>query len=415
MAPAPRPTDRGRGAIPSGPIPLLFLIADTGGGHRTAAQAVIHALETTHPGQFAPALFDPLGGPESSPVLKFVTGLYGPSIRLAPWTWGAIYYSSDSRAAMAALRATILGLADRPVAEAVAARRPAAVVSFHPLLGKAAVAAARKGAAGTPVITVITDLVTPHTAWRYDKVDRIIAPSAAVRWQCHLDGIAPDRCPEIGLPVGPSFESGPLRAGERRSLRRTLGLSEHRFLAVLTGGGEGSGGLATRARALISNFDDVDVVAICGRNGRLEAKLRRLATRAGGRLVVRGFVDNMADWLRVADVVVTKAGPGTIGEATCCGAPLLLTSHVPGQEKGNTEFVVGAGAGREVTTIADLLTEVAALRADPSAVEAMRVASARLSRPQAARHVAALIASTVRGSGWPVVASGQPVSDATLA
>ena len=50
----------------------------------------------------------------------------------------------------------------------------------------------------------------------------------------------------------------------------------------------------------------------------------------------------MADWIRCSDLVVTKAGPGTIAEATCCGTPPLLTSHVPGQEKGNTEVVARA-------------------------------------------------------------------------
>src|SRR6202011_3984275 len=109
---------------------------------------------------------DPLGGPRSSRLLRWVTGLYGPSIRLAPWTWGAIYYASDSRAAMAFLRRSVLALADRPVAEAVAEHRPAAIVSFHPLVGKAAVRAAAQ-AEGVPVINVVTDLIAPHTAWRY--------------------------------------------------------------------------------------------------------------------------------------------------------------------------------------------------------------------------------------------------------
>jgi 1,2-diacylglycerol 3-beta-galactosyltransferase len=301
---------------------------------------------------------------------------------------------------MAVLRATMVGLADRPVSEAAAHHHPAAIVSFHPLVGRAAVRAAAL-APGTPVITVITDLITPHTAWRYDKVDHIVVPSAAVRWRCHLDGISLDKCTEIGLPVGPSFDGGPLRAAERPIHRRALGLSDNRFLAVLTGGGEGSGGLAKRASALIDAYDDIQVVAICGRNRRLEAKLRRLARRCGDRLVVKGFVENMADWLRVADVVVTKAGPGTIAEATCCGAPLLLTKHVPGQEKGNTEFVVGAGAGRHVPGLSEMVAEVGALRADPAAVDVMRAASARLSRPHAAAVIAQLIARTLGGQAAP--------------
>ena len=86
-------------------------------------------------------------------------------------------------------------------------------------------------------------------------------------------------------------------------------------------------------------------MAICGRNLRLKRRLDRLAAGYGDRLTVIGFADNMADWLRCADLVVTKAGPGTIAEAACCAAPLLLTSHLPGQEKGNTRVVAGAAAG----------------------------------------------------------------------
>jgi 1,2-diacylglycerol 3-beta-galactosyltransferase len=410
MAPASPspPRSTGAPAHPSG-LPLLFLIADTGGGHRTAARAVSDALEAQFPGRFAPVLCDPLGGPRSAALLRWVTGLYGPSIRLAPWTWGAIYYSADSKASMGFLRHTIFALANRPVAEAVTEYRPGAVVSFHPLVSGAALTATRRVDPATPVMAVVTDLITVHTAWRDERISTLVVPSAAARWRCHLDGISADRCHELGLPVGSAFTAGPARPAERLALRRQLGLSEDRFLTVLTGGGEGSGGLAKRAAALVRAYDDVEVVAICGRNRRLEAKLRRLANRAGGRLVVKGFVDNMADWLRAADVVVSKAGPGTIAEATCCGAPLLITSHVPGQEKGNTEFVVGAGAGCDVPGIDELLTEVGRLRRDPAAVDAMRAASARLGRPRAAADIAALIAATVDNASGH---QGEPLVDA---
>ena len=58
MAAASRPPDRGRAASSPPPIPLLFLIADTGGGHRAAAVAVADALEKAFPGRYAPTLFD---------------------------------------------------------------------------------------------------------------------------------------------------------------------------------------------------------------------------------------------------------------------------------------------------------------------------------------------------------------------
>src|SRR6185437_10199084 len=53
------------------PIPLLFLLADTGGGHRAAAQAVGEALAYAFPGRFAPVLCDPLGGPRAARLLRW--------------------------------------------------------------------------------------------------------------------------------------------------------------------------------------------------------------------------------------------------------------------------------------------------------------------------------------------------------
>ncbi len=366
-------------------VPLLFLIADTGGGHRNAARAVSQALDRAYPGRFAPVLCDPLGGAGSARLLRWVVSLYGPAIRLAPWLWGAAYHACNSSPAMAVLGRTLLRLANRPAADAVAAHRPAAIVSFHPLTGLAAVSARDRGGHAVPVVTVVTNLVNVHAAWRCADVDLMIAPPA-------------------GPPVTRDFWAGPPRPHERAALRRSLGLSENRLNVLLTGGGEGSGGIGRRAAAILRRFADVDVVAICGRNLRLKRRLDRLAARYGDRLTVIGFAGNMADWLRCADLVVTKAGPGTIAEAACCAAPLLLTSHLPGQEKGNTEFVAGAAAGCRVPGVRRLLTEIGRLRDDAAAMNAMRAASARLGRPGDAGAIAELIAGLV--PAWPAIPAG---------
>jgi 1,2-diacylglycerol 3-beta-galactosyltransferase len=379
---------------PAAALPLLFLVADTGGGHRNAARAVGQALDRMYPGRFAPVLCDPLGGPGSARLLRFVAGLYGPATRLAPWLWGAAYHACDSRPAMRMLRRMLLRLADRPAAAAAAAHRPAGIVSFHPLTGSAAVAARDLGAPGAPVVTVVTDLARVHAAWRHASTDVIIAPRCpgALTWAA------------AGLPVAREFWGGPLHGDERAILRRSLGLREEAFLVLVTGGGEGSGGIAARTAAILRRFADVDVVAVCGRNQRLKRRLDRLAAVSAGRLTVTGFTGHMADWLHACDLVVTKAGPGTIAEATSCGAPLLLTSHLPGQETGNTEFVTRAGAGRRARSVRRLLGEIDDLRRDQGRAGAMRAASARLGRPAAAADIAGLIAGLVT-AGVPATAS----------
>jgi 1,2-diacylglycerol 3-beta-galactosyltransferase len=389
-----------------GSVPLLFLIADTGGGHRAAAAAVADALERGYPGRYAPVLCDPLAGPAAPRLLRLITRAYGPVVRLAPWLWGIIYHATDSSLAAWLLRRILLALAGRPLADALAAVRPAAVVSFHPLAGQMA---ARAWPDQTPadrtaaLVTVITDLGVPHATWRADGADLVVAPAGgpapgrtagAGRWADTADKIV-----LTGLPVGDGFRPGPATRVERGELRRSVGQRECAFLVVLTGGGEGAGRLGRRAAAILRGLPDVDLAVICGRNTRLRRRLVRLAARSDGRLTVHGFVPDMAAWLRCADLVVSKAGPGTIAEAACCGAPILLMSHLPGQERGGVLHVTRAGAGRYLPRTSQLVTAIGQLKEHPAELAAMRAASARLGRPGAADRLAAMLDGLLQARG----------------
>jgi 1,2-diacylglycerol 3-beta-galactosyltransferase len=374
------------------PVPLLFLVGDNGGGHRSAANAVAQALDRLWPDRFAPVIYDPLLGQDAPRRLRWFVGIYGPMIRWCPWLWGVLWHAYGRPATLGWLWRTFLAPAYTTVGRAVAACQPAVIVAFHPMTTQPA-ARARDCAGGPlPVITVITDLITAHLAWRNPAADHVIAPSAAMAGSLQRQGLPEERVSQIGLPVAAEFCRAPLRPPQRRALRRSLG-QRGRFLVVVTGGGEGSGGMYRRTAAILKRVEGVDVAVICGRNRLLARRLARLAARTpGARLTVHGYVDNMADWLRGADIVVGKAGPGTIAEALCCGTPLILTSRVPGQEEGNAEFVVTAGAGSYAPRPRQLAAEVARLRRDPAALARMRAAAAQAGRPHAAADIAHLIA-----------------------
>ncbi len=386
------------------PLPLLFLIGDTGGGHRSAAVAVQQALDRVLPGRFAPIVWDPIRGADVPWLLRWFAGLYGPCIRLTPWLWWLFWRTSNSPRGLGLLRRTIMAPVYGSVTRAAEACRPALIVAFHPMTADPAVRARKLTGVLAPVITVVTDLVTAHLSWLDAAVDRVVVSSEVVADRCGPDETPADRYVPLGLPVAAEFCRPPLDEESRRELKRELGLRGE-FLVVLTGGAEGSGGLRRRAAAIVRQVDDVDVAVICGRNRSLRRRVSRLAERTGdGRLTAHGFVGNMADWLRCADIVVGKAGPGTIAEATCCGAPLVLTSFVPGQEEGNAEFVTEASAGVYAPRPRHLAAEVGRLRRDPAALAAMREASARAGRPGAAVDIARFIADLVE----PVRSGPQP-------
>jgi 1,2-diacylglycerol 3-beta-galactosyltransferase len=385
-------------------VTVLFLFSDTGAGHRRAAEAVVEALNALSPGRYRAVLCDPLSGPAAPRPLRALTRLYGPAVRLAPWAWGAAYYVSNSTPMVALLGRTVFRSAEKLVRAEVAGTGPDVIVSCHPLTGRAAVRARRSGPAGqVPVITVVTDLAATHAAWRSPRADLLAVPSAQVRSECLASRFEPARCVQAGLPVGAAAQAGPLAPAARGALRKRLGIGPGQFVVLLAGGGEGCGSLRRRTLAILRGLDDVHVVTACGRNGRLRRRLARVHGQAGGRLTVLGFCGDFADWLRAADVVVTKAGPGIIAEAACCGTPMLLTSHLPGQERGNTTLVLRADAGRTARGVSAMTRELTRMRADQALLAGLRAGCQRLARPEAAADVAAMIAGLLPEPGRQAV------------
>jgi 1,2-diacylglycerol 3-beta-galactosyltransferase len=385
--------------------PVLFLFSDTGAGHRRASEAIIEALTARHGGTYQGILCDPLAGPAAGRQVRWLARLYGPAVRLAPWAWGAAYYVSNSRPAMFLLWRTAFAGAGRVVSAQVAATRPAVIVSCHPLTGRAAaLAATQVPARRVPVVTVVTDLASVHASWRVPPADVLVVPSAAAMASCAAGRMRTTRYVHAGLPVVTRAQAGAPTAAAHAALRRSLGLPDSGFVVLLTGGGEGCGGLVRRAAAILRRLGDVHVVAACGRN---EHARRRLAKLSGPRLTVLGFIDNFADWLRCADIAITKSGPGVIAEAACCATPLILTSHLPGQERGNAALVVRAGAGQTVRGVRSMVRVLALLRADPERLAAMSAASRALGRPGAAAAVADVIAGLCEQQDRGLTGSGK--------
>ena len=390
---APRFSVRtGTGQASVEPLHLLFLVADTGGGHRASAEAVARRLTAAYPGRFATHVLDPFV--QASPrMVGRLVGLYSPITRHTPWLWGAMYHATNSRAAVGALRGSALRLVEPGLASVVEVLQPALVVSFHPLLNHVASRALRRvPGPRIPLATVITDLVDVHASWTCAAVDAVVTSSPGGLDRARRAGVPADRCYDLGLPVDESFASPAPAGSARRALRQRLGLAPDRFTVLLSGGGEGSGGLARRAHALLEASGlDVDVVVVCGRNTRARAELAPLA--GDPRLHVLGFVTNMAEWMRACDLMITKAGPGAIAEALCTRIPVLLTSHLPGQERGNIDFVVDTGAGRYVPRVHDMVDAVRELsQPGGAALGAMRDALRHAARPQATAQIADLVA-----------------------
>ena len=121
------------------------------------------------------------------------------------------------------------------------------------------------------------------------------------------------------------------------------------------------------------------------------AELDESSSTTTVNVVPLSFVKNMAEWMVAADVLVTKAGPGTIAEAAALNLPIMLTSFLPGQEAGNVDVVLSAGFGVFCKTPSKVSSSVVSWLKDPKLLETMSKNSERIAAPKAAEHISQII------------------------
>lgn len=363
---------------------IVFLFSDTGAGHRSAAEAIIEALDLEFPNRVHTKMVD-IFRQYAPPPLSRAPEIYPPLTRV-PDVWGLGYHLSNGRRRTRLMYGAIWPYIRRSIARLLRENPCDLLVAVHPLINAPALRALEGHR--VPYIIVVTDLVSTHAAWFDHRADLVIVPTEEARQRGLHYGLAPEQIEVIGLPVAERF-CRPM--GERREIRQRLGWPQDLPVIVLVGGGEGMGPLEQVARAIDRARLPAALMIIAGRNAllreRLESRSWSLPTR------VYGFVREMPDFMQAADVLITKAGPGTITEALNAGLPMILYSRLPGQEEGNVSYVTDNGAG---VWAPEPEAVVAALRNwinNPAERQRYVQACRRLARPQAARQIARILAA----------------------
>jgi processive 1,2-diacylglycerol beta-glucosyltransferase/1,2-diacylglycerol 3-beta-galactosyltransferase len=85
---------------------------------------------------------------------------------------------------------------------------------------------------------------------------------------------------------------------------------------------------------------------------------------------LHGYVHNMPELLAGADCVVCKAGASLVMEALALHKPLIVSTYIHGQEKGNVRFIVDRGAGWFIQRPKAIWRKIAALAAAPDTLRA---------------------------------------------
>ncbi|HSO27777.1 MAG TPA: glycosyltransferase [Anaerolineales bacterium] len=320
----------------------------------------------------------------SPPPLNRAAEMYPRMVRL-PQAWGLMYHLSDGRRRSRLITASTWPYVRRSIRKLVRQHPSDLIVSVHPFANEPVLRAL--GPNRPPFITVVTDLVTTHAFWYHRRTDLCIVPTRAAGKRALEMGLHPDQLEVIGLPVAQRFCQP---SGDRQALRARLGWPQDLPMTLMVGGGEGMGPLEKMVEAINKAQLPTGLAIVAGRNlalkERLESREWPLPT------FVYGFVREMPDFMQAADILVTKAGPGTISEAFLAELPIILYSRLPGQEDGNVQYVVSKGAGMWAPRPAAIVEALRCLLNEDDRRTTMALASASLARPDAARQIAKRLA-----------------------
>jgi len=348
-------------------IELVFF--DAGGGHRSAANALCEATRREQrPWNMQmmnlQELLDELD------VFRKITGLrlqdvYNLMLRRG-WTLGSRELLVPMHAIIRLFHSQQVRVLERYWSAKQPGDKPDLVVSVVPNFNRALFQAVQRALPGVPFVTILTDMADypPHFWLERQGPHYVISGTERAREQALELGHAPERVfPTSGMILNPRYyEVAPV---DRTAERTALGLDPNMPTALMMFGGAGSAKMLDIAKRLNTSGLALQIVAICGRNPKLEAALRQL--NGGLRIHVEGFTKEVPRFMQLADFFIGKPGPGSISEAVSMGLPVIVETNawtLP-QERFNAVWVEQQGVGIALRSFSKGIVDATRRMLDP--------------------------------------------------
>ena len=323
---------------------LELVFFDAGGGHRSAANALCEVVRRQdRPWDMRMMNLQELL--DEMDVFRKLTGIrlqdiYNLLLRRG-WTLGSPALMKGMHGVIRALHPKqvklLVGLLARTTS-------PDMVVSVIPNFNRAIYQAMQRVMPDVPLVTILTDMADyPPHFWIERQPQYLICGTERAYDQALQLGHSPERVFRTsGMILNPRYYE-PV-AVDRGPDRAALGLDPDRPTALMMFGGEGSAAMLDIARQLDASGLDVQIIAICGKNKKLEAALRAMPRRIA--MHVEGFTREVPRFMRLADFFIGKPGPGSISEAVAMGLPGDHRTQPLDAAAGALQRRLGGRAGR---------------------------------------------------------------------
>lgn len=318
---------------------FLILTGDSGFGHRSAANSIAKAIETHYPRQANTVVCNPLAESGTPFFIRKGETDYDNNVINHAGFYRFVYDISNLKTTSVLIENTVALLLQKNIQDLINRHHPEVIVTTNQWFNAPAGAAITKLNINLPLFTVVTDLADLHLLWFSSLPDQYYVASDQVRREAIENGVDARKIAVSGIPVDPFFADDNRAKAE---IKRDLGLDPGKTTLLFIGSKRVRGALPY-LQSLNLVRHNFELVAIAGGDDDLFFELTQ--QRWTFPIHIRNFVNNVPEWMRAADVLITKAGGLVVSEGMAAGLPMVLINYLPGQEEGNVKFVHDRGVG----------------------------------------------------------------------
>ena len=203
----------------------------------------------------------------------------------------------------------------------------------------------------------------------------------------HLEkvGIRPETISVTGIPIDPVFAE----KKDKLEMREKHGLERDKLTIIVSAGGFGVGNIELLLEALSELQTPSQIVAICGRNEKLKAKIDKLSVEKLNNERVTflpiGYTKQMDELMSASDLIVGKPGGLTTSEALAKGLIFVIVNPIPGQEERNSDHLLEKGCAIKCNTLPTLSFKIDRLVEDKERFAGMKSRIKSLATPRSSK------------------------------
>ncbi|MGI8555881.1 MAG: MGDG synthase family glycosyltransferase [Pyrinomonadaceae bacterium] len=376
---------------------ILIISSDTGGGHRSAAEAIAEGLQKFWHGEsFAVRTIKAVE--ESHKITGKLVNVYNWVLKNRQHWMKYLYWAMNK--IRPETREFVYKRCVGFCREQFEKWCPHIVVSVHPLTQHifARILKELNLAAQIPLVTVVTDPCYGFwKGWACNDVSLYLVANEDARRQLIDYGITPEKIKISGMPVHPKFHE--IDEQDAQNARKVLGLNPEKFTVFVNAGWIGGGNILQIFRELVRGDLDMQAIFLAGKNEELKRKAEGIAKTAKFPVKVIGYSDEIEKLMQSANVMISKLGGLTTFEALACRLPIIADATTPPmpQEAGTVSLIARTGAGILLEKSSDIVPTIQDLINDSNKYAAMKVATVNLIIPNSTQRIIEEITALLPG------------------